>query len=79
MNAGANTLKNLKGDLQKNLEAKLALIEKIQEFGEFNSESIKDWNEKTKEIRVLQSEWEAVGGMPREHAKEVNKKLLVRV
>lgn len=63
----------LKEDLQQNLEAKLALTEKVQSFADFDSDSIKAWNEKTREIRELQSQWEAIGGMPREQAKEVNK------
>ena len=63
----------LKEDLQKNLEVKLALAENVQSFADFDSDSIKAWNEKTKEIRELQTQWEAIGGMPRDQAKEVNK------
>lgn len=63
----------LKEDLQKNLESKLVLSEKVQSFSDFDSDSIKVWNEKTKEIRELQGQWEAIGGIPRDQAKEVNK------
>ncbi|HBH24248.1 MAG TPA: DUF349 domain-containing protein [Cytophagales bacterium] len=63
----------LKGELETNLIAKKALVEKVQSFSEFDSEKISDWNAKTKEILEVQKEWEAVGGLPKEHAKSVNK------
>src|SRR6185503_13799515 len=40
----------------------------------YQTDRIKEWNEKTKEILELQKRWEAVGGLPRARAKEVNKK-----
>ncbi len=63
----------LKEERQQNLQAKLELVEKTKPFTDFDSDSIKEWNEKTKEIRELQTQWEAIGSMPREQAKEVNK------
>lgn len=64
---------SLKDELNKNLEAKQVLADKVQEFLDFNSEKITDWNAKTKEILELQKQWEAIGGLPRDAAKAVNK------
>ncbi|MDO6437126.1 DUF349 domain-containing protein [Cyclobacterium sp. 1_MG-2023] len=49
------------------------LIEKLEEFKSFKAEKIRDWNTKTKEILALQKEWEAIGPVPREAGKEINK------
>ena len=67
-------IKHLKKDLQENLSQKVALAEQVQEYLKFTSSRITDWNKKTKEILELQKKWEAIGGLPREQAKEVNKK-----
>ncbi|WPP51322.1 DUF349 domain-containing protein [Catalinimonas niigatensis] len=63
-----------KEELNKNLEQKLKLCEEVKQFTEFSSDSIREWNQKTKEIQSLQKRWDAIGAMPREKAKEVNKK-----
>ncbi len=62
-----------KETLYENLKIKKALCEQIKPFAEFNSDSIREWNEKTKKIKDIQSRWEQTGNMPREEAKEVNK------
>lgn len=67
-------LEKLQTDLQENMEAKLKLGEEAQAFATFQSDRIKEWNEKTKQILELQKRWEAVGGLPRAKAKEVNRK-----
>lgn len=67
-------VENLQKDLQANLEKKLKICEEIQPFASFNSDRIKDWNQKTKEVLLIQKNWEAIGGLPRNKAKEVNKK-----
>jgi len=67
-------IKHLKHDLKKNLVKKQELAEEVQQFNDFQSKRINDWNKKTREILDLQKRWEAVGGLPREHAKEINKK-----
>jgi hypothetical protein len=66
-------VENLKSNLMQNYEEKLKLGEKVQEFSDFDSDKISDWNTKTKEILDIQRKWETIGGLPREHAKEVNK------
>jgi hypothetical protein len=67
-------LQNLQHELQKNLEEKVKLGDEAQAFATFQTDRIKEWNEKTKEILDLQKRWEVVGGLPRAKAKEVNKK-----
>jgi len=66
-------LDDLKGELQENLVKKKALVVEIKEFTSFDSDRINDWNGKTKEVIAVQKKWEALGGLPREHAKEINK------
>ncbi|MBK6264225.1 DUF349 domain-containing protein [Marivirga sp. S37H4] len=66
-------LKDLKEIQEANLEKKKAIIDKIQTYLEFNSDRIKDWNAKTKEILAIQKEWENTGQVPKENAKEINK------
>lgn len=63
----------LKDELKVNEVAKEALVEKLIAFGEFASDKISDWNSKTKEIIAVQKEWEAIGSVPKEKAKAINK------
>lgn len=67
-------LQKLQQDLNANYELKNTLGDEAQAFTTFNTDRIKEWNEKTKEILDLQKRWEAVGGLPRAKAKEINKK-----
>ncbi len=67
-------IEKLKHSLDENLVKKDALGNEVQAFIEFDSDRIKEWNEKTKEILELQKRWEGVGGLPRDKAKEINKK-----
>ncbi|HHP7242910.1 MAG TPA: DUF349 domain-containing protein [Cyclobacteriaceae bacterium] len=67
-------VENLKNELHQNMEKKLNITEHVQEFLAFDSERINDWNQKTKEILNIQKEWEAIGGLPRDKAKEINRK-----
>ncbi|MFD2036058.1 DUF349 domain-containing protein [Belliella marina] len=57
-----------------NLELKEKLILKLEEYAEFKASKIKEWNVKTKEVLAIQKEWEAVGPVPKELGKEINKK-----
>lgn len=63
----------LKEDFNENLKVKKQLGDEAQAFLTFDSDRINDWNAKTKEILELQKKWEAVGGLPREKAREINK------
>ncbi len=63
----------LKKSYQENLDNKKKLIEDLESFRTFNAETIAEWNNKTKEILELQKKWEAVGGLPREQTRTINK------
>ncbi len=65
---------NLQQEFTKNLELKNAIGEEVSAFAEFNSDRIKDWNEKTKQLLALQTKWDAIGSVPRAKQKEINKK-----
>jgi len=67
-------MKELNEQLTANLEQKKVLSEDVQVSASFQSDRIKAWNQKTKEIRELQKKWESLGGMPRNKAKDLNKK-----
>ncbi len=67
-------LQNLQQELQVNLDNKAILSEEVQQFISFQSDRIKEWNQKTKEILDVQKRWEIIGGLPRAKAKDVNKK-----
>ena len=64
----------LKTELEENMKVKSALADQVAEFEAFNSDRIKAWNEKTKQILEIQKKWENTGGLPRAHAKEINRK-----
>lgn len=66
-------LDQLNVELEANLLKKRELGDKVQEFLDFSSDRITEWNEKTKELLGVQKEWDAIGGLPRQVAKEVNK------
>lgn len=65
---------NLQQELHANSLQKEKINEEVAAFGTFHSESIKEWNQKTKEIIELQKKWEGIGGVPRSKVREVNKK-----
>lgn len=67
-------VEQLKSDLDENLKVKEQLADEVQPFASFDSDRIKEWNSKTKEILDIQKKWEAVGGLPRAKAKNVNKR-----
>jgi hypothetical protein len=66
-------VENLKSNLMQNYEEKLKLGEEVQAFVDFDSDKISEWNARTKEILDIQRKWETIGGLPREHARDVNK------
>jgi hypothetical protein len=56
-------------------EEKSAIYEELIPITSFSSNSINDWNDKTKEVMSLQDRWNAIKGpMPREEGKELSKK-----
>ncbi|HYG20949.1 MAG TPA: DUF349 domain-containing protein [Ohtaekwangia sp.] len=67
-------LQQLQQELHVNLDGKVKLTDEVLPFATFQSDRIKEWNQKTKEILEVQKRWEVVGGVPRAKAKEINKK-----
>lgn len=65
---------SLQQELSKNLELKGKIIEEVAVLATFQTDKIKEWNQKTKEVLELQKKWEASGGVPRNKAKEINRK-----
>lgn len=60
--------------LEEVLKAKTQLLTNLQAYLQFNSDSINEWNAKTREVQAIQDQWNAIkGGMPREKGKEVSK------
>ncbi|MGA0556705.1 DUF349 domain-containing protein [Larkinella sp. VNQ87] len=56
-------------------EEKSKLYEELVPFTSFSSNSINDWNEKTREVMAIQDRWNNIRGpMPREEGKELSKK-----
>lgn len=67
-------LRELDKKLTENLNRKLELCAEAEQFASFNSDRIKEWNAKTKELLDIQKKWEGIGGLPRTNAREVNKR-----
>lgn len=63
----------LKDSFNENLNKKVLLVEKIKSFEGFTSDKIGEWNKTTKEVLAIQKEWESIGSMPKEKAKEINR------
>ncbi len=63
----------IRKEQEANLVLKKAVIEKVKPFIEFNSGRITEWNQETKKLQELQKEWDGIGHVPREDAKEINK------
>ncbi len=64
---------DLKVTLHENLAKKIEIVAIIKPFVDFTSDRIKEWNTKTKELLELQKNWEAIGGLPRDKSKEINR------
>lgn len=67
-------LKVLQQELNANFDQKNKLCEEVAAYTSFQTDRIKEWNQKTKEVLELQKKWETIGGLPRAKSKEVNKK-----
>src|SRR6478736_2056863 len=64
----------VQGELQINLAQKEKINEEIAAFATYQTDRIKEWNQKTKEIVEVQKRWEAIGGVPRTKTRDINKK-----
>jgi len=54
-----------KSDQKKNLDAKIALCEKVEEISTVEIENHRDWDEKSKELIELQKVWRTIGFAPK--------------
>ena len=54
-----------KSDQKKNLDAKVALCEKVEEIANSEIESHRDWDERSKELIELQKVWRTIGFAPK--------------
>lgn len=63
------------GALQEEIfSAKLRLVENLKPYIQFNTDSINEWNAKTKEILAIQDQWNGIkGAMPKEKGKEISR------
>ena len=59
---------------KENLKKKEAIVDKLDKYKTYSSPKIKEWNTITKEVLDIQKEWEGVGPVSKEAAKEINKK-----
>lgn len=54
-----------KSEQKKNLDAKIALCEKVEEIANTEIEAHRDWDEKSKELIELQKVWRTIGFAPK--------------
>lgn len=66
-------VKEIGEKLKQNRAAKLALLEKINPFKEFESTSIKEWNKKSVEAVEAQQSWTSIGPVERSKSRELNR------
>ncbi len=59
--------------LSTNLALKEELIKQLLELGTFQSDRIKEWNQKTLDVLTAQKTWGSVGAVPRSKSKIINK------
>ncbi|WP_338792178.1 DUF349 domain-containing protein [Bernardetia sp. Wsw4-3y2] len=62
-----------KAQLEENMKLKQDLCLKVEEFVSYDTDKIREWNNKTQELVELQKQWDAIGPAPREVAKSLNK------
>ncbi|MDJ1493670.1 DUF349 domain-containing protein [Cytophagaceae bacterium DM2B3-1] len=67
-------MESVRLQMEQHVSAKLALCTEVEPYAAFQSDKISDWNDKTKEILEIQKRWDAIGLLPREKAKEINKR-----
>lgn len=59
---------------EETFAAKSQMLTNLEVFLNFNSDSINEWNAKTKEVMAIQDQWNAIKGrMPRGKGKELSK------
>ncbi|MBL7969398.1 MAG: DUF349 domain-containing protein [Prolixibacteraceae bacterium] len=66
-----------KSDQKKNLDAKIALCEKVEEIAAQEIESHRDWDEKSKELIELQKVWRTIGFAPKKDNNKIYERFRV--
>ena len=66
-------ISNIKESLNENLKKKLKLLDEINKLKIFNSDDIREWNLKSKEVLSLKDKWNGIGGIPKSSSKNVSK------
>jgi hypothetical protein len=56
-----------------NAEAKASLLNELLPYASFQTDRIKEWNQKTLEVLEFQKKWSAIGVVSRAKARELNK------
>lgn len=64
----------LRQELEANLQQKARLCDEVEGLATFASDRIKDWNTQTRKVLDIQKKWESVKGLPRNRAREINKR-----
>ena len=64
---------NIKESLNENLKKKLKLMDEINKLKVFNSDDIRVWNLKSKEVLSLKDKWNGIGGVPKSSSRNVSK------
>jgi len=64
----------LRGKEDENLELKTALCEKLEAIDYSQIKTIKDWNNKVKEVLDIQSQWRQIGYVPRKWNTKIYKR-----
>ncbi len=55
-------------------EAKSRILDNLKPYIEFKTDSINEWNAKTKEVMAIQDQWNAIkGAMPKEKGKDISR------
>ncbi len=62
-----------KETFKRNLEVKEGLIQRLESLQDFKADRIREWNTKTREVLDIQKAWEAIGPVPKENGKEINR------
>lgn len=62
---------NLEKEQEKNLDAKTALCEKMEDILKKEFKSVKDWNKASDEVKELMKVWRSIGFVPRQYNESI--------
>ena len=64
----------VKAEWEENYKKKIQIIEEAEQYVNFTTDKIGEWNEKTQIVLSLQKQWDTSGNISREQAKDINKR-----